>query len=113
MTCLLTVVNGVVPGWHHCQRAALNQATKRCSAHTMVKCPFNHRSLVHWRPVLFLSWAPVTGWRFNGQGRPVSIPQAHADNPQVEATALASSRACVKTYPAQVSVVQWHTPHMR
>ena len=39
------------------------------------------------------------GWRFDGGGRPVCIPQAAHDGPAVDATARASPRACVAAYP--------------
>ncbi|KAK9814221.1 hypothetical protein WJX72_002503 [[Myrmecia] bisecta] len=41
------------------------------------------------------------GWRFNGQGKAVSIPQSLSDSPQAEKTACASSRSCAKTYPTK------------
>jgi phenylpropionate dioxygenase-like ring-hydroxylating dioxygenase large terminal subunit len=40
------------------------------------------------------------GWRFNGEGQCTSIPQA-ADG-AAEATACASSRSCVQSYPVQI-----------
>jgi hypothetical protein len=46
----------------------------------------------------------ATGWRFNGVGKPVSIPQAAVDGDQVAARALSSKRACVAAYPVKV----WH-----
>ena len=44
------------------------------------------------------------GWRFNGEGRAVSIPQARFDSEKGEATARASSRSCVKSFPTQACV---------
>ena len=43
------------------------------------------------------------GWRFNGEGQAVSIPQAYFQSPEVEKAACNSERSCVKTFPAQVS----------
>lgn len=40
------------------------------------------------------------GWRFDGEGRCTAIPQA--DDEKSEATACASSRSAVATYPTQV-----------
>lgn len=42
------------------------------------------------------------GWRFNGEGHAVSIPQAHFQNPAAEQAACNSSRSYVKSYPTQV-----------
>ena len=45
------------------------------------------------------------GWRFNGQGHAVSIPQAHFQSPTAEQAACNSSRSCVKAYPTQACPV--------
>ena len=45
------------------------------------------------------------GWRFNGQGQAVSIPQAHFQSPTAEQAACNSSRSCVKAYPTQACPV--------
>jgi pheophorbide a oxygenase len=42
------------------------------------------------------------GWRFGGDGRPVCIPQATHDGGAVEKAALASPRACVKSFPTRL-----------
>lgn len=42
------------------------------------------------------------GWRFNGEGHAVSIPQAHFQSPTAEQAACNSNRSCVKSYPTQV-----------
>lgn len=42
------------------------------------------------------------GWSFNGQGRAVSIPQAHFQNPAAEEAACNSNRSCVKAFPTAV-----------
>lgn len=42
------------------------------------------------------------GWRFNGEGQAVSIPQAHFQSPEVEKAACNSDRSCVKAFPTQV-----------
>ena len=42
------------------------------------------------------------GWRFNGEGQAVSIPQAHFQSPEVEMAARKSDRSCVKSFPTQV-----------
>ena len=42
------------------------------------------------------------GWRINGQGRAVSIPQAHFQNPVAEEAACNSNRSCVKAFPTAV-----------
>lgn len=41
------------------------------------------------------------GWRFNGEGHAVSIPQAHFQSPTAEQAACNSNRSCVKSYPTQ------------
>lgn len=46
------------------------------------------------------------GWRYNGQGRAVSIPQAHFQNPAAEEAACNSNRSCVKTFPTTVCAAQ-------
>ena len=45
------------------------------------------------------------GWRFNGQGQAVSIPQAHFQSPTAEQAACNSNRSCVKAYPTQARPV--------
>ncbi|DBA75020.1 TPA: hypothetical protein ACH3X1_010361 [Trebouxia sp. C0004] len=42
------------------------------------------------------------GWRFNGEGHAVSIPQAHFQSLAAEQAACNSTRSCVKSYPTQV-----------
>lgn len=41
------------------------------------------------------------GWRFNGKGQAVSIPQANFQGPNVETAACKSDRSCVKSFPTQ------------
>jgi len=41
------------------------------------------------------------GWRFNGEGHAVSIPQAHFQSPTAEQASCNSNRSCVKSYPTQ------------
>eukprot|EP00884_Botryococcus_braunii_P002002 jgi/Botrbrau1/11802/Bobra.0224s0008.2 len=41
------------------------------------------------------------GWRFDGTGKAVSIPQASVDGEQVASHALASKRSCVAAYPVK------------
>lgn len=42
------------------------------------------------------------GWRFNGEGHAVSIPQAYFQDPAAELAACNSKRSCVKSFPTAV-----------
>ena len=51
------------------------------------------------------------GWRFNGEGHAVSIPQAYFQDPAAELAACNSKRSYVKSFPTAVCLLAAQCSH--